>query len=62
MAKWRWHHMVLVKWVIIGPENVLLPVQHQAIIWTNAKLDPWEQNSAKFLSLIKQIHSGKCIW
>ena len=51
-------------WVNIGSGNDLLPVRHQATIWTNSEslnqlviLKTWNENRNK----IKHFHSIKCI-
>ena len=41
-------HICVSKLTIIGSENGLSPGRRQAIIWTNAELEPKEQYSGKF--------------
>ena len=39
MTNWdQVKHIYITNWVIIGVDNGLLPIRHQAIIWTNADL------------------------
>ena len=47
---------IVILWVYIGSGNGLLPVQHQAITWTNIELSVWPLGK-KFDS---NFHSRKC--
>ena len=53
-----WSNTILVN---IGSSNGLLPVQHQAINWTNCKLFTWEQTLVRFESKYKNLVSRKCM-
>ena len=52
---WGWvTHICVSKLTIIASDNDLPPDQHQAIIWTNARillLEPWEQSRQGYLHL-----------
>ena len=49
-TKAEWCIYASVNWAIIDSDNVLVPVWHQAIIWTNAGLLSTEHILVKFKS------------
>ena len=66
LTHWGWvMHIFISKLTIIGLDNGLLPVQHQAIIWTNASILLIRTLGTDFSEILKifiDFHSRNCIW
>ena len=58
-------HIWVSKLTIIGSDNGLVPIERQAIIWTNApilSIQTWRTNINEILIIIDAFHSRKSIW